>query len=1198
MNREVRVAKVQVGSSLFGEDDGGGAREGGEMTGKRGTRKTGAAREGDAAVGVRVDMKATSEAGLLAGLNAAQSQCVTYDGKALVVLAGPGTGKTRVITHRIAWLVQERGVSPDKIVAATFTVKAARELRERLGKLLSPVQAERVRASTLHGLGANIVRRFGAELGLPSKIVMIDPAQRRRIVKRAIETLGIFEAERIEGISAIAERVEKMISRLADSGVLPSRAMAFASEQRANGAKAFRGVQDERPADVAMRELEHFEQFARAYEAVCKECWKRGLLSFHDLLLLPLKLLRENAGVRALVQSEVKALVIDEFQDCNAGQIEFAKLICPPGASGGSICVVGDDDQAIYAFRGADQFAFERFAEIWAEHDVITLDTNYRSGTAIIGAGNSIITKAHHRFRPDKTMRARTDAGSGAAELISLDEEKGDAPVIAAMIVMDRKQRLAAGEDVSWSDYAVIARTHGHLDHVAGTLSLEGVPWERQREMGVLSESGVQDVLAWVEWLLTPQATWCVRRILTRAPYGLDSQAVLQWELAYRDARKRAELGAEGVTHPGEYGAWLSKHLETAGTTAAATAVRVIAMYELMRRELLSMPGDEALERIMQRTGAAHAEFLSQRERAVRVRALVTLLGLARTRRGSLDAPGDLRSFWNYFNELQEADPNLRSVGQLGEPEDAVEKDEETDGADGDGPGKVQLLTAHSSKGLEFDTVFVCRCNPPHGYPMKRMNDEDQTLPDGLVAAAAMVEADAAHQDEERRLFYVACTRAKRRLVLLAKHKGKKSTSAMHLYEELLDAKELQTTRVRGSDVLAQAERAGVRVSGRDELTDAQESGGEARDVYDAMRREARLRAAAACEQAESVGATDATELASAQRVLAVTATQLALVAALEKGAEESALRAMVQRHSDGASLEMLDAALERGLRARRREARVEAAHGQLRAVKPPLRLSFSSLDAYGRCPRCWYLRYVVGLPESESDPQQLGNAAHAALERFYKAWAVADAEGQPKPALHDLLRIGKSALLRELALTELHEREATLGEQLGQLSAQLTTCYRTLHDDSAMVLETERTVVFPYVVDGVEHTFTAKIDRVDQLPSGGFRVIDYKAGQAWKKLLEPKADDLQMGVYAMAIAHAYGGGAGAGTEEVGKDRTLAGGQAEYWCLAAGAKGVLPFESMRLDKVRAKIDGVVRSMLAGEFDREPTCEGACSTFGT
>lgn len=1152
---------------------------------------------GDGAAVLRGD----DAAGLLGGLNAAQSQCVTYDGKALVVLAGPGTGKTRVITHRIAWLVKERGVAPEQIVAATFTVKAAHELRERLGKLMSPVQAERVRASTLHGLGANIVRRFGAELGLPSKMVMIDPAQRRRIVKRAIESLGLFEAERIEGISAIAERMEKMVSRLADSGVLPSRALAFVSEQRANGAKAFAGRHNERPAEVAMRELEQFEQFARGYEAVCKECWKRGLLSFHDLLLLPLKLLRENAGVRALVQSEVKALVIDEFQDCNAGQIEFAKLICPPGAAGGSICVVGDDDQAIYAFRGADQFAFERFADIWAQHDVIALDTNYRSGTAIIGTGNAIITKAHHRFRPDKTMRARSDAGVGAAELISLDEEKADAPVMAAMIVMDRKQRLAAGEDVSWNDYAVIARTHGHLDHVAGTLSLEGVPWERQRELGVLSEGGVQDVLAWVEWLLTPQATWCVRRILTRPPYGLDSQVVLQWELAYRDARKRAELGAEGVAHPGEYGAWLAKHLETGSTTTAVTAGRVLAIYELMRRELLSMPGDEALEQIMQRTGAAHAELLSQRERAVRVRALVTLLGLARTRRGSLDAPGDLRSFWNYFNELLEADPELRSVGQLGEPEEAVDQDEESDGAEGDGPGKVQLLTAHSSKGLEFDTVFVCRCNPPHGYPMKRPNDDELTLPDGLVAAAATVESDAAHQDEERRLFYVACTRAKRRLVLLAKHKGKKSSSAMHLYEELLDAKDLQTTRVRGTDVLAQAERAGVRVSGRDELTDAQESGGEARDVYDAMRREARLRASAACEHAESAGATDAAQLASAQRVLAVTATQLAIIAGLEKGAEESVLRAMASAHADAASRETLEAALDRGLRARRREARVEAAHGALQKVKPPLRLSFSSLDAYERCPRCWYLRYVVGLPEGESDPQQLGNAAHAALERFYKAWALADAEGSAKPALHDLLRIGKSALLRELALTELHERDVTLGEQLGQLSAQLTTCYRALHDDSAMVLETERTVVFPYVVDGVEHTFTAKIDRVDQLPGGGFRVIDYKAGQAWKKLLEPKPDDLQMGVYAMAITHAFGGGlsqkADEGTGEAGKDRTLAGGQAEYWCLAAGEKGVLPFASMRLDRVRAKIDKIVRGMLAGEFDRKADCEGACSTFG-
>ncbi|HLP82919.1 MAG TPA: ATP-dependent DNA helicase, partial [Phycisphaerales bacterium] len=1091
-----------AGSLLFGEGERDAARHAGvkrsggakTMSGTRATKKS----DDRNATAPAASIESTSDA-MLAGLNPAQTRCVTYDGKALVVLAGPGTGKTRVITHRIAWLVKERGIAPEQIVAATFTVKAARELRERLGKLLTPVEAERVRASTLHGLGANIVRRFGVELGLPSRIVMIDPAQRRRIVKRAIESLGIFEAERIEGLTTIAERVEKMISRMADSGVLPSRALTFASEQRANGAKAFRGPRDERPAEVAMQELEHFEQMARAYDAVCKECWQRGLLSFHDLLLLPLKLLRDKPGVRALVQSEIKALVIDEFQDCNAGQIEFAKLLCPPGSSGGSICVVGDDDQAIYAFRGADQFAFERFADIWSQHDVIALDTNYRSGISIIGAGNAIITRAHHRFRPDKTMHARADAGSGATELVSLDEEKGDAPVVAAMIVMDRMQRLAAGEDASWSDYAVIARTHGHLDHLAGTLSLEGVPWERQRELGILGESGVQDVLAWVEWLLTPSATWCARRILTRAPYGLDAQLVLQWELAYRDARKRAELGAEGVTHPGEYATWLSAHVQTLTGTPAATAARVLALHEAMRRELLSIAGDEALEQVMQRTGAAHAELLPQRERAARVRALVTLLGLARTRRASFDAPGDLRSFWNYFNELREADPELRSVGQLGEPEDAVEKDEDTDARDGEGQGKVQLLTAHSSKGLEFDTVFVCRVTPPHGFPKKKNDDADAELPAGLIDAATTLDADAAHRDEERRLFYVACTRAKRRLVLLAKHKGKRSTAVMHLFDEMLAAAEVSTTRVRGTDVLAQAERAGVRVSGRDELTDASETGGGARDVYEAMRREARLRAAAACEQAESAGAQekqpDDTALAEAQRALAVTATQLAIIAGLEHGTNEQSLRAMAERHADSASRDELARVLERVLRARTREAHTEARHTGLRTIKPPLRLSYSSLDAYQRCPRCWYLKHVVGLPELDSNPQQLGNAAHAALEQFYQAWALADAEGNPKPALHDLLRMGKSALLRELATLELHERDATLGEQLGQLSAQLTTCYRSLHEESAMVLETERTVVFPYVVDGVEHTFTAKIDRVDQLPTGGFRVIDYKAG-------------------------------------------------------------------------------------------------------
>ena len=1144
---------------------------------------------------------------LLQGLNTAQTRCVTHEGKALVVLAGPGTGKTRVITQRIAWLVREKGVEPQQIVAATFTVKAARELRERLGKLLSPVAAERVRASTLHGLGASLVRRFGAELGLPSRLVMIDPAQRRRLVKQAIESLDLFPNLRSEGLGAIAGRIEAICSAMADRGVLPKRAVAFAAEQRENGAKAFLGEQNDRPLEVAMQELAHFEQMTRAYDFVSRESWKRGWMSFHDLLLLPVMLLREHAAVRALVQSEIKALVIDEFQDCNAGQIELAKLLCPPQATGSSIFVVGDDDQAIYAFRGADQFAFERFAQVWSSHEVITLGTNYRSGNAIIETGNAIISRAHHRFKPDKTMQPRENAGLSSVELVSMDDEKGDAPLIAAMIAMDRKQRLALGEKVKWSEYAVIARTHTHLDHVAGTLSLEGIPWERRRELGVLDDAGVEDVLAWVQWCLSPDVTWCVRRILTRAPYGLDAQTVMRWELAYRDVRKRAELGAEGVEHPGEYAAWLRGQLQEQTqeqqSVPALTAMRVLALHEAMRQELLALPGDEALEAIMLRTGVAHAELLPQRQRAARVSALVTLLGLARSRRVNFEPPGDLRSFWKYFQELQEVDPGFRSVGRLGDVEQATERDDEqTDASDvgDDAPGKVQLLTAHSSKGLEFDTVFVCRVNPPNGFPSKQRDGSESQLPPGLLDEVAMLDEVSTHQDEERRLFYVACTRAKRRLIVMAKHKGKRSSAAMHFFDELtLDAPVgLPVTRVHAKDVLEQARRGGVVVASRDDLTDASEQAGDASDVYEAMRREARLQAAAACEQAETVGASEPTALAQAQRTLLTTATQLAMIAGVEKGVDEASLRAMASGTGDESAQGALLATLTRALQARNRQVRADGANaGGMRALVPPLRLSFSSIDAYERCPRCWYLKYVVGLSEGESDPQQLGNAAHAALEKFYQAWALADAEGTTKPALHDLLRLGKSALLRELAMANLQERDGILGEQLGQLSAQLTTCYRMLHDESAMVLETERVVVFPYVVDGAQHSFTAKIDRVDQLSSGGFRVIDYKAGRAWNKLLEPKLDDLQLGVYAMAVAHGFGSETGDGTGEAQEGRTLAGGQAEYWCLAVGQRGVLPFEAMRLDKVRGRIDKAVRGMLAGEFTRASDCNGPCRLLG-
>ncbi len=297
-----------------------------------------------------------------------QRAAVEHDGGPLIVLAGPGTGKTRVIVHRVAHMINARGIKPEAIVAATFTVKAAEELRGRLSGLVGAVVAQRVRAGTLHGLGSSMVRRHADMLGLPSRLRMIDPAQSRRVLKAVIEDGKLFTAWRAEGLNALADRLIGMFDAMADRGVVPARALEFAAEY---GRSAV--------GDAAKVSASMFADSARAYDAYCTRRWERGWLTYADFVLLPIMGL-SGAGpvgaatggmMRTLLRQEYTAFVVDEFQDCNAGQIEMLRLLA--GQDAPDLCVVGDDDQAIYAFRGADERAFERFEKLWPKPRVIAL---------------------------------------------------------------------------------------------------------------------------------------------------------------------------------------------------------------------------------------------------------------------------------------------------------------------------------------------------------------------------------------------------------------------------------------------------------------------------------------------------------------------------------------------------------------------------------------------------------------------------------------------------------------------------------------------------------------------------------------------------------------------------------------------------------------------------------------------------------
>jgi RecB family exonuclease len=243
-----------------------------------------------------------------------------------------------------------------------------------------------------------------------------------------------------------------------------------------------------------------------------------------------------------------------------------------------------------------------------------------------------------------------------------------------------------------------------------------------------------------------------------------------------------------------------------------------------------------------------------------------------------------------------------------------------------------------------------------------------------------------------------------------------------------------------------------------------------------------------------------------------------------------------------------------------------------------PLRLSYSSITLFQSCPRCWYLREVLGLGDAGSARQRLGTAAHAALERFVRAWCAADAEGGARPGLDELLRLGRAAMVEAG-----RETRPAAREEQDQLDAQLRMYFERLHDPSAHIVELERWVRCEFVVDGVAHTLSARLDRIDLAGDGGTRLIDYKTGYAKKALLEPSKNDLQMGLYAMMLS-----------QEQGVERLR--GTAEYWLLSTGQRGVIGFDALSIGKVRETVERAVRGMLSGRYERGKDCDGECEAF--
>lgn len=1083
------------------------------------------------------------------GLNERQRRAVEHRAGPLAVLAGPGTGKTRVIVHRVARLVREDGVDPESILAVTYTVRAAEELRSRLAGLIGPTQADRVRAGTIHGFGRMLVHRFRDVLRMSKEPDLADTAQQKRLMREIIAAGAIHDALAARGWGWVIGDVLEFISRLKDYALTPqafSRRLASRREELNSG----RLTLDETASAAEQARLDELDQYATLYERFDSLCRQRAQVTYDDYMLRAIELLSTSRAAATIVRGEIRHVVVDEFQDVNLATIELLRMVAPPRDGGGpDLCVVGDDDQSIYMFRGADDRAFQRFAGTWPDHALVTLDENYRSTACIVEAANRIIAGSSQRFAPEKVVisLAKDETGDAApVECAALPGDEHDGPAIAAMLLAER----AAHRDRAWSNYAVIARTHTDLERVAGALDIEGIPLVRARAPSPLDDDAVKDLFAWMDVLLNPTEPALAARLLVRPPASVQGHVIGHHMRAYRQEVFRSSVSQHA--HPEAFVPWLAARVpEHAGVA------RLAEWYREFSDAALHVAADHLLFSIVSRTGMAHAELLPARERAVRITKLVQVLRFARTRMDRLDPPGDLRAFRAYYDDLESEDQK-RFEGEA----DRVDSESEARFGDEDA---VRLITAHSAKGLEFHTVFVPRVSPGHGYP-KTSGDTLDIVPEWLVDRAGDTRTTKQRRlDEERRLFYVACTRAERRLVLLTK-KTKTPSKSTNFAQELMngppepDGPIIVARDAHGEDGGFEADDVAVVSAGL-------VAGSALAEQTSRLKRTARAAAAAAIERAEDPTANPA-RIESIETDIRRASLHLMLAAYVER---HRALPPWIEDHAE--SLREPAEAMRRALAGLAQEG-----PGLFRPLPPPLSLSYTQVDAYRRCPRCYYLKYVLDLPDPENEALNLGNAVHESLRRFYEAWRDADAEGCTKPGLQELEAIGREVML---ASAKAGEPNAAF---LEQCLAQLRLVYKHLHDENAHILHLEQPVRVPFSIGDHTHTLNVRLDRVD-LFGEGYRIIDYKTGYPSKEKLEPSKTDLQLGIYALALPVLLGDG----------ETPI--GVAEYWLSQTGERGTIALESLNLKKVRETIQEVIIGMLSGAWKREMKCKGPCTLLG-
>jgi DNA helicase-2/ATP-dependent DNA helicase PcrA len=646
---------------------------------------------------------------LLAHLNLEQRAAVTLPSAHALILAGAGSGKTRVLTTRIAWLLSTGQVSPGGIMAVTFTNKAAKEMMTRLTSML-PVNIRGMWIGTFHGLCNRFLRAHYKLAGLPQSFQILDTQDQLSAIKRLMKQFNVDE-ERFP-----AKETQWFIAGCKEDGLRPA------------------GVEARTPEDRKKVEL---------YQLYEDQCNREGVVDFGELMLRSYELLRDNEPLRAHYQRRFRHILIDEFQDTNRLQYAWIKVFA---GEGNSVFAVGDDDQSIYAFRGARVGNMADFVREFEVAHQIKLEQNYRSYSNILDSANALIS--HNKGRLGKNLR--TDQGPG--EPVRVYEAPTD--LAEAQWLVEEMRHLVRGDGPEGGllrrEIAVLYRSNAQSRVIETALFNAGVPYRVYGGLRFFERAEIKHALAYLRLLENPNDDTSFLRVVNFPPRGIGARSIEQLQDAARAAG-------------------CSLHDAVSATTgkAGANLGAFVARIDVLREQTQNLSLREIIDLVLQHSGLVE-HYRAEREGAERVENLEELVNAAESfvmqegfGRDAVALPVDeLRQ----SPVSQGLDPNLPMVSEPAP--DYVPPDAETgetlsplaaflthaalesgDNQAQAGQDAVQLMTVHSAKGLEFDCVFVTG------------------LEEGLFPSERSL-SDYEGLEEERRLMYVAITRARQRLYL------------------------------------------------------------------------------------------------------------------------------------------------------------------------------------------------------------------------------------------------------------------------------------------------------------------------------------------------------------------------------------------------------------------------------------------------